>query len=82
MGFPAKTDDQEVQELRQRLTALPADRQARVLEGILTPGLRLRVLAEQVRGQVGPESDEDEAREAADVRNAVREVRRTITRGR
>jgi hypothetical protein len=41
MAFPAKTDDPEVAELRRRLVSLPIESQARVLEGVLTPGLRL-----------------------------------------
>jgi len=53
VGLPAKTDDPEVAELRRRLVSLPMESQARVLEGVLTPGLRLRVLAEQVRHQAG-----------------------------
>jgi hypothetical protein len=48
MGRCAKTDDPEIADLRRRLVSLPVESQARVLEGILTPGLRLRVLADQV----------------------------------
>jgi hypothetical protein len=82
MGFAAKKDDPEVDELRQRLAALPVERQARVLESVLTPGLRLRVLAEQVRAQVGPLSDADEETVEREIADAVKEVRRPMTRGR
>lgn len=81
MGSPARTDDREVDELRQRLAALPIERQARVLESLLTPGLRLCVLAEQVRQQVGPLSDADEESAERDIADAVKEVRRSMTRG-
>ena len=81
MGLPAKTDDRDVDELRERLAALPMARQARVLESVLTPGLRLRVLAEQVRRQVGPLSDEEEAQAEREIDEAVKEVRRSSTRG-
>ena len=80
MGLPAKTDDREVDELRGRLAALPIARQARVLEGVLTPGLRLRVLADQVRRQVGSLSDEEEAEAERKIDEAVKEVRRSRTR--
>jgi hypothetical protein len=80
MGLPAKTDDREVDELRGRLAALPIARQARVLEGVLTPGLRLRVLADEVRRQVGPLSDEEEAETERKIDEAVKEVRRSSTR--
>jgi hypothetical protein len=80
MGLPAKTDDRDVDELRERLAALPMARQARVLENVLTPGLRLRVLAEQVRHQVGPLSDEEEAQAEREIDEAVKQVRRSSTR--
>jgi hypothetical protein len=80
MGLPAKTDDREVDELRGRLAALPIARQARVLEGVLTPGLRLRVLADQVRRQVGSLSDQEEAEAEREIDKAVKEVRRSRTR--
>ena len=80
MGLPAKTDDREVDELRGRLAALPIARQARVLEGVLTPGLRLRVLADQVRRQVGSLSDEEEAEAERKIDEAVKEARRSSTR--
>lgn len=38
-----------VAELRRRLVYFPAEIQARVLEGVLTPGLRLRVSATELR---------------------------------
>ena len=76
MALPAKTDDPEVAELRRRLVSLPMERQAQVLEGVLTPGLRLRVLAEQVRHQVGQMTDDHEAIAEREIDEAVREVRR------
>jgi hypothetical protein len=82
MGLPAKTDDRDLDELRERLAALPIARQARVLEGVLTPALRLRVLAEQVRHQVGPLSNDAEAEVERDINEAVKEVRRSGTRDR
>ncbi|HEY4185660.1 MAG TPA: hypothetical protein VGP07_11360 [Polyangia bacterium] len=82
MAIPAKIDDPEVAELRRRLVSLPMERQAQVLEGVLTSGLRLRVLAEQVRHQVGQMTDEDEAIAERDIDDAVREVRQSLTRGR
>jgi hypothetical protein len=81
MGLPAKTDDRDLDELRERLVALSIARQARVLEGVLTPGLRLRVLAEQVRHQVGPLSDEAEAEAEREINEAVKGVRRSGSRG-
>jgi hypothetical protein len=71
VGLPAQTDDPEVAELRRRLVSLPMESQARVLEGVLTAGLRLRVLAEQVRHLAEREIDD-----------AVRDVRRSPTRDR
>jgi hypothetical protein len=82
MALPAKIDDPEVAELRRRLVSLPMERQAQVLEGVLTPGLRLRVLAEQVRHQVGQMTDEDEAIAEREIDEAVRGVRQSLTRGR
>ena len=82
MALPAKIDDPEVAELRRRLVSLPMERQAQVLEGVLTPGLRLRVLAEQVRHQVGQMTDADEAIAEREIDEAVREVRQSLTRGR
>jgi hypothetical protein len=81
MGLPAKTDDPEIAELRRRLVSLPVESQARVLEGVLTPGLRLRVLAEQVRYQVGGLSDDQEVLAEQEIDEAVRGVRRSLTRG-
>jgi hypothetical protein len=51
-----------------------------VLEGVLTPGLRLRVLADQVRRQVGSLSDEEEAEAERKIDEAVKEARRSSTR--
>gem|GEM_PF-1451554 len=82
MALPAKIDDPEVAELRRRLVSLPMERQAQVLEGVLTAGLRLRVLAEQVRHQVGQMTDGDEAIAEREIDDAVREVRQSLTRGR
>jgi len=82
MALPAKIDDPEVAELRRRLVSLPIERQAQVLEGVLTPGLRLRVLAEQVRRQVGQMTDDDEAIAERDIEESVREVRHSLIRGR
>ena len=76
VGGAARTDDLEVAELRRRLVALPLERQARLLVGLLTPGLRLRVLAENVRHQVGPLNDDEEALAEREVDDAVRDVRR------
>lgn len=56
--------------------------QARILEGVLTPGLRLRVLAEQVRHQVGDLTDEQEAIAEQEINDAVRDVRLSLVRGR
>lgn len=82
MALPAKVDDPEVAELRRRLVSLPMDRQAQVLEGVLTPGLRLRVLAEQVRHQVGHMTDDDETIAENEIDDAVRGVRQSLARGR
>jgi hypothetical protein len=82
MGTPAEADDREVDDLRQRLAALPVERQARVLESVLTPGLRLRVLAEQVRRQAGPLPDAEEENAEREIGDAVKEVRRSMARGR
>ena len=83
MSLPAKTDDPEVVELRRRLVSLPQDRQLRVLEGVLTPGLRLRLLAEQIRRRVGPLDDVQEVEAEREIDEAVREVRRrNLNRGR
>lgn len=82
MGHPARIGDREVDELRQRFAALPIEQQARVLESVLTPGLRLRVLAEQVRRQVGSLSDAQEEGAEREIGDAVKEVRRSMTRGR
>ena len=83
MSLPAKTDDPEVVELRRRLVSLPQDRQLQVLEGVLTPGLRLRLLAEQIRRRVGPLDDVQEVEAEREIDEAVREVRRrNLNRGR
>lgn len=82
MSLPAKTDDPEIAELRRRLVSLPMESQARILEGVLTPGLRLRVLAEQVRHQVGDLTDEQEAIAEQEINDAVRDVRLSLVRGR
>jgi hypothetical protein len=82
MALPAKVEDPEVAELRRRLVSLPMDRQAQVLVGVLTPGLRLRVLAEQVRHQAGQMTDDEEAIAEREIDDAVREVRQSLTRGR
>lgn len=83
VSLPAKTDDPEVAELRRRLVSLPQDRQLRVLEGVLTPGLRLRLVAEQIRQRIGPMDDAQEAEAEREIDEAVREVRRrTLNRGR
>jgi hypothetical protein len=58
MALRASTDDLDVDELRRRLVSLPIESPARVLEGVLTPGLRLRVLAEQVRRAAREQSGE------------------------
>ena len=52
MGLLAKIDENEVAELRRRLVSLPQEGQARVLEGVLTPGLRLRILREEIRRDI------------------------------
>ena len=72
----------EIAELRRRLSSLPVESQARILEGVLTPGLRLRVLAEQVRHQVGDLTDEQEAIAEQEINDAVRDVRLSLVRGR
>jgi len=82
MGLPAASEDRDVDELRERLSVLSIAQKARVLEGVLTPGLRLRVLAEQVRRQVGQLSEEEEARVEREIDEAVREVRRSKHRDR
>ena len=82
MGLPAASEDRDVDELRERLSVLSMAQKARVLEGVLTPGLRLRVLAEQVRRQVGQLSEEEEARVEREIDEAVREVRRSKHRDR
>jgi hypothetical protein len=78
----AKTDDPEVAEPRRRIVSLPMESQARVLEGVLTPGLRLRVLAEQVRDQVGALTDDQEALSEGEIDDAVRDIRRSLISGR
>ena len=78
----ANIDDPEVAELRRRLVSLSLERQARILEGVLTPGLRLRVLAEQVRHQAGQMTDANEAIAERELDDAVRGVRDSLTRGR
>jgi hypothetical protein len=80
--LPAKTDDPEVADLRRRLVSLPMESQARVLEGVLTPGLRLRVLAEQVRHQVGALTEDQEVLSEREIDDTVRDVRRSLTCGR
>jgi hypothetical protein len=82
VSLPAKTEDTEIAELRRRLVSLPAEGQARVLEGMLTPGLRLRVLAEQLRHRTGVLTDEQEVLAEREIDDAVREVRRSLTGGR
>jgi hypothetical protein len=81
MVLPATIDDPEIAELRQQLVSLPMESQARVLEGVLTPGLRLRVLAEQIRDQAGPMTDDQEALAERAIDGAVRDVRRSLNRG-
>jgi hypothetical protein len=82
VGLPAMTDDPEVAELRRRLVSLPIESQARVLEGALTPGLRLRVLAEQVRHRVGQLTEDQEALAEREIDDAGRDVSRSPTRDR
>jgi hypothetical protein len=82
MASPTAASDREVEDLRKRLTALSVEKQAQVLESVLTPGLRLRVLAEQVRRQVGPLSDDEEVDAESDIANAVKQARRSLIRGR
>ena len=82
VSLPAKTEDTEIAELRRRLVSLPAEGQARVLEGVLTPALRLRVLAEQLRHRTGVLTDEQEVLAEREIDDAVREVRRSLTGGR
>ncbi len=50
----------EVDELRCRLVPLLFVSQTRPLQGVQNPGLRLRVLNEQVRCQVGQATDDQE----------------------
>ena len=76
MGLPAKIDENEVAELRRRLVSLSQEGQARVLEGVLTPGLRLRILREEIRRDIGPTDDAQEAEMEREIDEAVREVRR------
>jgi hypothetical protein len=76
VGLPAKIDENEVAELRRRLVSLPQEGQARVLEGVLTPGLRLRILREEIRRDIGPTDDAQEAEMEREIDEAVREVRR------
>ena len=80
-GRRAKIDEAEVAELRRRLVSLPQEGQVRVLEGVLTPGLRLRLLAEQMRRDIGPLSSEQEAEMEREIDDAVREVRRSKPSG-
>jgi len=54
----------------------------RVLEGVLTPGLRLRILAEEIRRDIGPMDDAQEAEMEREIDETVREARRSMTRGR
>jgi hypothetical protein len=82
VNLPAKTEEAEIAELRRRLVSLPAEGQARVLEGVLTPGLRLRVLAAQLRHRADVLTDEQEVLAEREIDNAVREVRRSLTGGR
>jgi hypothetical protein len=76
VGLPAKIDENEVAELRRRQVSLPQEGQARVLEGVLTPGLRLRILREEIRRDIGPTDDAQEAEMEREIDEAVREVRR------
>jgi hypothetical protein len=78
VGARPITDDPEIAELRRRLGSLPMESQARVLQGVLTPGLRLRVLAEQV-SQL---TDDQEALAEREIDDAVRDVRYSPTRDR
>jgi hypothetical protein len=82
VGARPITDDPEIAELRRRLGSLPMESQARVLQGVLTPGLRLRVLAEQVRHQVSQLTDDQEALAEREIDDAVRDVRYSPTRDR
>jgi hypothetical protein len=82
VSLPAEIEDTEIAELRRRLVSLPAEGQARVLEGVLTPGLRLRVLAEQLRHRTSVLTDEQEVLAEREIDDAVREVRRSLTGGR
>lgn len=82
MDLPARTDDPEIAELRRRLVSLSMESQARVLEGLLTPGLRLLLIAEQVRHQIGPLTDDQEVLAKREIDESLRDVRRWLTRGR
>ena len=82
MTIDAKIEDPEVAELRRRIVSLPMERLARVLEGVLTPGLRLRVLTEQIRHQGGAITDDQEAIAEREIDEAVRDVRRSLPRSR
>jgi hypothetical protein len=53
------------------------NRRTRVLEGVLTLGLRLGVLAEQVRHQIGQLTDDQEALAEREIDDAGRVVRRS-----
>jgi hypothetical protein len=62
-----------------RAKALPTPDQVALIEGLLTPAMRLRLIVRQVRGQSGPRN---ERRIDAVVDRAVRKVRGARTTGR
>ena len=70
--------DRDLAELARRIEELPPERRVRLLEHVLTPKLRLRLVLQEIREQVrAPQKKIDRV-----VNQAVREVRRERARGR
>ena len=70
--------EKDIADLAKRIEALPAERRLRLLEHVLTPKLRFRLLLEDIRRHVrAPQRKIDRV-----VNQAVREVRRERARDR
>jgi hypothetical protein len=55
--LPVATDLDRIEDLAEAIVALPFEDQARLLEKVMTPQMRLRLLVDQVRRQ-GAEPDQ------------------------
>ena len=62
MSLPARTGDPDVADQWRWLTSLPMASQTRDSEEVLTPGIRLRVHAEQVRHEADAVTADHEPR--------------------